>query len=568
MVYDQKPWLKSYDAHVSPEITVTDKSLVQRLAGIRRDFPNKPAVHFLGVTLTYEQIMALGDRFANALAAQGLGKGDVVAINLPNLPQYFVAIIGAHRAGCAVSGLSPLLTPDEMAYQINDCGAKVLVTLDPIFQHRVVGIASKVPNLKMVVPTGITDFLPVIKQLLAKWLKKVPTGQISPLPGKTVITFKDLLKKHPPKPPQAEVGPEDTCFIQYTGGTTGPPKGAELTHANIIANMTQLDMWLDSKRGQEFMISGFPLFHIAGLMVGTMCLATGHTQVLIPDPRNTKHIVKEFKQYRPTLTTNVPSLYMMLLAEPEFRTLDFSGLKACVSGAAPFSVDSIKALEEVVGKGKLLEVFGMTETSPLQTMNPFKNSSRIGSVGLPLPSTAIRIVDLADSETQVPLNQEGEIICSGPQVMRGYHHKPEETANALREHDGRIWMHTGDIGRMDEDGFVYIVDRAKDMISVSGFKVFSTEVENILYEHPAIEMCAIIGLVNPERPETELVKLVVQKAAAYKDKPDDEVRADILALAKEKLAAYKVPKIVEFTDAIPLTAVGKVDKKILRKQQK
>jgi long-chain acyl-CoA synthetase len=566
MVYDEKPWLKSYDAHVSPEITITDQSLVQRLAGVRRDFPNKTAVHFLGVRLTFEQIMTLGDRFANALVAHGLGKGDVVAINLPNLPQYFVAIIGAHRAGCAVSGLSPLLTPDEMAYQLNDCGAKALVTLDAIFQHRVAGIAGKVPELNMVVPTNITDFLPTIKQLLAKWLKKVPTGVVSPLAGKTVMTFKDLIKTYPPQPPEANVGPEDVCFIQYTGGTTGPPKGAELTHANFISNMTQLDMWLDSKRGEEFMISGFPLFHIAGLMVGTMCLATGHTQVLIPDPRNTKHIVKEFKQHRPTLTTNVPSLYMMLLAEPEFPTLDFTGLKACVSGAAPFSVDSIKALEAVVGQGKLLEVYGMTETSPLQTMNPYKNPSRIGSVGLPLPSTEIRIVDVADGNTRVPLGREGEIICCGPQVMKGYHNKPQETANALRPHDGRIWMHTGDIGRVDEDGFLYIVDRAKDMISVSGFKVFSTEVENVLYEHPAIEMCALIGVVNPDRPETELVKLVVQKSAAYKDQPDDHVRADILTLAKEKLSPYKVPKIIEFMDSLPLTAVGKVDKKALRKQ--
>ena len=565
MVYDQKPWLKSYDANVPPEIQVTDQSLVHRMADIRRDFGNKPAMHFLGVTLTFNELMDRADRFARALADNGIGKGDVVAVNLPNLPQYLIAIIGGHRAGCAVSGLSPLHTPDEMAYQINDCGAKALVTLDPIFEHRLVGIADKVPNLKLVLPTGITDFLPKIKQLLAKWLKKVPSGKITPLPGKTVMPFMEMIKKYPPSPPNVEVGAEDTCFIQYTGGTTGPPKGAVLTHFNILANMTQLDAWLDAKRGSEFMISGFPLFHLAGLMVGSMCLATGHTQVLIPDPRNTRHIIKEFRQHKPTLTTNVPSLYMMLLAEPEFKTLDFSGLKACISGAAPFSVDSIKALESVVGQGKLLEVFGMTETSPLQTMNPFKGPKRIGSVGIPIPSTEIRIVDLADGETQMPLNEEGEIICSGPQVMWGYHNKPEETAHALREHDGRIWMHTGDVGRMDETGYVYVVDRAKDMISVGGFKVFSSDVENKLYEHPAIELCALIGVSNPERPETEIVKLVVQKSAAYKDTPDDEVRQSILAFAKEKLSPYKVPKIVEFTDAIPLTAVGKVDKKVLRK---
>jgi long-chain acyl-CoA synthetase len=564
MVYDQKPWLKTYDANVPPEIQVTDKSLVHRMADIRKDFGGKPAMHFLGVTLTFEELLTHADRFARTLADHGIGKGDVVAVNLPNLPQYLIAILGGHRAGCAVSGLSPLHTPDEMAYQINDCGAKALVTLDPIFEHRLVGIADKVPGLKLVLPTGITDFLPKIKQLLAKWLKKVPSGKIKPLPGKTVMPFMDMLKKYPPNPPDVEVGLEDVCFIQYTGGTTGPPKGAVLTHANILANMTQLDVWLDAKRGEEFMISGFPLFHLAGLMVGSMCLATGHTQVLIPDPRNTQHIIKEFRQHRPTLTTNVPSLYMMLLAEPEFKTLDFSGLKACVSGAAPFSVESIKSLENVVGKGKLLEVYGMTETSPLQTMNPFKGQKRIGSVGLALSSTEIRIVDLADGETQMPLNEEGEIICAGPQVMREYHNKPEETSNALREHDGRIWMHTGDVGRMDEDGFVFVVDRAKDMISVGGFKVFSSDVENKLYEHPAIELCALIGVPHPKRPETEVVKLVVQKSAEYQNKPDEEVIQSILSFATEKLSPYKVPKIVEFTDAMPLTAVGKVDKKVLR----
>jgi acyl-CoA synthetase (AMP-forming)/AMP-acid ligase II len=306
------------------------------------------------------------------------------------------------------------------------------------------------------------------------------------------------------------------------------------------------------------------MFHLAGLMVAMASLAIGLSQVLIPDPRNTGHIIKEFAKYKPTLTTNVPSLYLMLLAEPGFKQLDFSTLQACISGAAPFPVDGIKALEDVVGQNKLVEVFGMTETSPLQTINPFKGKKKIGSVGVPISSTEIRIVDLGDNATPLPLGEEGEIICSGPQVMKGYHNKPEETANSLREHDGRIWMHTGDVGRMDEDGFVYVVDRAKDMLSVGGFKVFSSEVENKFYEHPAIEFCAIIGVQNPDRPETEIVKLIIQKSEAYKDKPDEEIKASILALAKEKLSPYKHPKIIEFIEAMPLTAVGKVDKKVLR----
>lgn len=564
MDFNKKPWLKSYDPGVPPEIEPVEETLKDRTSRIRQEFGSKTAFHFLGTSLNFEQLNSLADRFAKCLADNGLGRGDVVALNLPNLPQFMVGIIGAHRAGCAVSGLSPLSTPDEMAYQLNDSGSAALVTLDPIFEHRLTKIADQVPGLKLVVPTGITDFLPFIKRLLAKWLKKTPTGRITPLAGKTVLPFMQIMKTVPPDPPEVNVELDDVCFIQYTGGTTGPPKGAALTHLNIMSNIRQLENWLGLEDGSEFMISGFPLFHLAGLMVGASCLAGANTQVLIPDPRNTAHIIKEFKEHNPTLTTNVPSLYAMLLNDPEFKNLDFSGLKACLSGAAPFSVDGIKALENVVGKGKLLEVFGMTETSPLQTMNPSDGPKKIGSVGLPLPSTEIRIVDLADGETPMPIGEEGEIICAGPQVMSGYLNKPEETKNALREHDGRVWMHTGDVGRMDEDGFLYVVDRAKDMITVSGFKVFSSEVENKLCEHPSIEMCALIGVPDPKRPGSEIVKLVVQKSEDSIDESDDSVRESILAMASEKLSPYKVPKIVEFMDALPLTSVGKVDKKSLR----
>ncbi len=244
--------------------------------------------------------------------------------------------------------------------------------------------------------------------------------------------------------------------------------------------------------------------------------------------------------------------------------LEFSQLKAWASGAAPFPVEAVKSLEAVIGEGKMVEVWGMTETSPLITVNPYLGKKKVGSVGLPFPSTRLRVVDLNDGETQVPLGEEGELICSGPQVMKGYLNKPEETRNALREHDGAVWMHTGDVGRLDEDGYVYVVDRAKDMIIVGGYKVFSSEVEDKLFKHPAIGMCALIGLPNPERPDSEIVKLVVQKSEEYQGKSDEEVEAELRAFAKENLAAYKVPKLYEFVEAIPLTSVGKVDKKVMR----
>ncbi|MEW5721557.1 MAG: AMP-binding protein [Thermodesulfobacteriota bacterium] len=564
MIYEERPWLKSYDPGVPPEIVISDPSLCHRFDAVRRAFPDRAAFHFLGRTLTFEEFFALSDKFASFLNDRNLGRGDVVTINLPNLPQFLIALVGALRAGCAASGLSPLNTADEMAYQINDSGTKVLVTLDAIFEKRLAPAAEKVPGLETVVVTGLLDFLPRYKQVLAKWIKKIPTGKVFPLPGKEVAAFMDIFKNRPSDPPPLDMNQEDLCLIQYTGGTTGRPKGAELTHRNLLANVLQFQEWTKMELGKDVILSGFPFFHLAGLAPGLISLSFGVTQVLIPNPRDTKHMTKEFARYKPTFTCNVPSLYQMLVNEPGFRRLDFSNLQTCISGAAPFSVEGINQLHEVVGPGKLLEVWGMTETSPLITVNPSQGTKKIGSVGLPLPSTRLRVVDLETGENPVPLGEEGELIASGPQVMRGYHNNPEETARALREHDGAVWMHTGDVGRMDEDGFVYVVDRAKDMLIVGGFKVFSAEVEDKFYQHPAIGLCALIGLPNPDRPDSEIVKLVVQKSDLAKDKPDEELRADILAFAREKLAPYKVPKIVEFVEAMPLTAVGKVDKKALR----
>jgi acyl-CoA synthetase (AMP-forming)/AMP-acid ligase II len=409
----------------------------------------------------------------------------------------------------------------------------------------------------------LLDFLPWVKRTAAKILKKVPTGKPLQVEGKTVIPFMRVLADYEPRPPKVELGQEDPFIIQYTGGTTGVPKGALCVHRNMLANVAQFDAWLNVEKGKETLASAFPMFHIAGLFTAIVGLCYGLTSIVIPDPRNTKHIVGEMKKYKPNWMGNVPSLYMMLLNEPEFHQLDHSHIRFCVSGAAPFPVDAIKKFENVIGKGKIIEVYGMTESCVLVTASPKEGDKKIGTVGIPLPSTRIMLVDIETGENEVPLGEEGEICSSGPQVMEGYYNKPHETANALREHHGRVWMHTGDIGVMDEQGYLRVVDRQKDMISVSGFKVFPREVEEKLYEHPAIELCAMVGLKNPDRPETEVVKLVVQKSAQYRDNLDEKVREEIIAYCKENLAAYKVPKIVEFQE-IPLTAAGKVDKKALR----
>jgi long-chain acyl-CoA synthetase len=564
MRYGDKPWLKHYDPDVSPAVDIPEVSLKDHFNRVFSEVLQFPAVHFLGITLTYQDLTSSSNRFAQALLNNGCEPGDVVGINLPNVPQYLVAQLGVLKAGCSASGVSPLLTPSEMAYQLNDSKMKALVTLDAIFEHRLKDIVDQLPDLKLIVGTPILDYLPTYKQFLAKWLRKVPSGRISGLPGVKVLTFREILTDYPDEDPNVEVKPDDHCLIQYTGGTTGTPKGAILTHRNLMAELSIVINWLQMNPGNEVILCGFPFFHIAGLALAFGSMFQGNTQILVPDPRNTKFIVQQMRRFKPTILVNVPSLYMMLLEEPAFRKLDFSRLGFCLCAASPFPEENIRDLESVVGAGKLVEAYGMTECSALVTCNPRHGTKKIGSVGPPLSNTKIRLMDLDLGDRDVPIGQEGEIVISGPQVMQGYLNRPDETSEALRNHDGEVWLHSGDIGRMDDDGYCTIVDRSKDMLNVGGFKVFSREVEDKLYEHPAIEFCAIIGVPNSKRPGSELVKLVYQPNREFKNQDSEALNQDIIAFAREQCAPYKVPKIVEQTDAIPLTPVGKVDKKALR----
>lgn len=563
MPYAEKPWLKSFAPGVPGEITQPEVTFVDHWDKFIKETADQPVAYYLGTTLTHRDLYNHANRMAQALKSLGLGKGDVVGVCLPNTPQYLITVLGALKAGCAVSGVSPLMSPHEMSYQLNDCGAKAFIILDLLFESTFAGIADKVPGLKTVIPTGLIDMLPGFKQVLARLLKKVPTGRITPLSGKDLIPFKQILKRYSSESPGVSISLDDPCFYQYTGGTTGLPKGAVLTHGNIISNMFQLQAIYKFEKGKDIFCSGLPMFHIAGLIVSMLSPYFGTSQVIIPDPRNTDMIIKQIETYSPTVYVNVPTLYLMLLQNPKFKEIDWSPARVFFSGAAPFSEDGVKALESVIGKGKVRELYGMTETSPGIGLDQPGLPKRYGSIGLPMPSTDVRVVDAVTGESDVPIGQAGELWVSGPQVMKEYHNKPEETARVFVNENGRRWLRTGDVVRMDEDGFIYIVDRAKDMIIVSGYKVFSTELENVMSEHPAVEMCAAVGVENPERSETEMVKLIVQTSLEYKDKADEEVKIEILNFAREKLAPYKVPKIIEFRE-MPLTAVGKIDKKQLR----
>ena len=562
--YERKPWLQWYDEGVEPEIEIPDKTYLDFLEEGLSENPDRPAFHFLGSTSTFKDLDNFSSRFAAYLAKNGFGTDDVVGINLPNTPQFLIAMAGAIRAGCVVSGVSPLLTPKELIHQLNDSEAKVLVTLDAFFEEKLLKIKENVPDLKNIIVTNLGDFLPLPKRFFGKLLKKIPTGKIESISGKDIILFSKILKKYPAQKPDVRLTPDNTCLIQYTGGTTGPSKGVILTHRNIVANTIHTNKWLGVKLGDDISCSAFPFFHLAGMGLGLQMMALSNAQILVPDPRNTDLICKDIVKYNPTFMYNVPTLYQMLLDNPVFQSIDFFNCKNFISGAAPFSVESINAFEAVVGKNKVVEGYGMTESSPGITMNPYKGKKKVGSVGIPLPNTRVKLMDVNDGTKEVPIGEPGELIANGPQVMKGYFNKPEETKNTLRKINGETWLYTGDVARMDEDGFFYIVDRTKDMLIVGGYNVYSKQIEEILYELPMIEFCAIIGVPNKDRPGSELVKAVIQLKSNEKSMDKTAFEKEVIAHCRENMAPYKVPRIIAFVDAIPLTAVGKVDKKALR----
>ena len=551
--YDQRPWLKFYDKGVDPDFTSPDATCVNLLEKSFVDFADNAALQFMGATLTFHQLDRYSRKFGAFLTEIGCVPGDVVGLNMPNFPQYLIALAGTLRVGCIASGVSPLAAPKEMIYQLNDLDAKVLVSLDAIYEGIVLKIKDEVPGLSHVVVASAEDIL-----------SPSGPGTPAPLEGKTVLTFREILDNYPAELPERMVKPDDVCFIQYTGGTTGLQKGVELTHNGFATNILQWEQWIGFEHENETILSGFPFFHVAGLLFGLIGMCLGGRQVLIPDPRNTSHICDEFARFKPTIMANVPTFYQMLLQDPMFGKLDFSSIKVCISGASPFPVDAIKEFEKIVGKGKIAEGLGLTETGVVIIANPQKNPKKLGTIGIPFQSTYVKLVDLNTGTKEVPIGQEGEIIVRGPQLFKCYHNKPEETVQALREFQGKKWLYTGDVAKMDEDGYFTIVDRTKDMINVSGYKVFSREVEDTLHEHPAIECCAIVAMPDPDRPGSELVKAVIQLLSSYRDKDRAELEQQIMEFFKENMSPYKRPRIIEFVDQLPLTSVGKVDKKVLR----
>ncbi|NMC07889.1 MAG: long-chain fatty acid--CoA ligase [Candidatus Lokiarchaeota archaeon] len=565
-MYGQRIWKKHWDAGVDDlPASAWETTYTRAIRPAFEKFPGKMAFEFLGVEITFSELDMYSNQFANMLIANGFTKGDIVAINQPNTPQFVIAYIGTLKAGCVVSGLSPLLSEEQMKYQLNDLGThgkKVcLVTLDIVLEKRFSKIAADVPATTLVVASSIAAFLPKIKQVLGKALKKIPSGKVAPVAGKTVLDFMHVMKTAPKTLPAIDITPDDTAYIMYTGGTTGPSKGAIITHRNLMADLLIVHHWLKWQPGAGLAVSGFPFFHMGGLFFLENCMYLGWSLPLIPDPRNVKHMCSVIKKYKPDVLLNVPTLFQMLLKSPEFRAIDHSTVKYMISGAAPFPKESQEELESVVGRNKLIELYGMTEVCASSMMNPVVGRKKLGTVGLPLPNIDLKLVDPV-SRKDVPLGEPGEICVRGPMVFKGYLNKPEETANAI-DVDG--FVHTGDVGVMDEDGYIKIVDRTKDMINVGGYKVFSAKVENVLSEHPAVDLIALIGVPNPERPGSEIVKAYVQLRPDFSQPERSEsIKQDLIAYAKQHCTPHETPKYVEIVNPMPLTSIGKVDKKVLR----
>ncbi len=565
----EKVWFKSYDKHVPKTLTYPKKDLGTVLTEALSKYPDKVGFYFMDSKFLFKEILEKVQSLATFFQKNGLEKGDVVAILLPNSPQFLFSAYATYIAGGTVSGCSPLLSPDEIAYQLEDCGAKFVVTMDIIHEKVLSKVYDKLPDLKVIVPTNISEFMGFggFKVFMGKLIGKIPKGKLIPWPGKKVVPFLEAIET-PIDLKKVKIDPEnDLALIQYTGGTTGRPKGTRIVHSNLVSNMHQFDKWLNREKGKELVLSAFPFFHIAGYFIGLFLTYIGGGQILIANPRDTDHIIKELIDKRPTAFGNVPTLFLMVQKNPKSKEIPADVLDKItlyVSGAAPFPPEAIREFEKQFHtENKFVEVYGMTETAVLATVNPANGEKKIGTVGLPLPDTDIKLIDTETGEEVTEVGKPGEIIIKGPQVSKGYHNKPEETKHA---YDKEGYFHTGDVGTFDEDGYLKIVDRTKDMLIVSGFKVYSVHVEEVMTKHPDISIIAIIGVPNPDRPGAEIVKAVIQLKEGVT--ATESVKESIKKYAVDNLSKYEVPKLWEFREEIPLTMVGKVLKKALREETK
>jgi long-chain acyl-CoA synthetase len=551
-------WSRFYDEGVPWALTFEEQPLSYFLERSAREHPDATALIFMNRRLTYRELANEVDRFAGALAALGVSSGSKVAIHLPNLPQTVIAFYAVLSLGAIAVMTNPMYVEREIEHQWRDAGCSVAVTTDYLFAQRLAGMRARLPIQHYVI-ASIPDYL----RFPLTWLAPLRLRRAQPrliasvAPGPDIHVMRRMIELTPPRPGHQPVGLDDVAVLQYTGGTTGQPKAAVLTHRNLSCNVQQLRSWfVKARTGREVMLAALPFFHVFGLTV-TMNLAVylAAAIVVIPDPRDVRAIIKGIAKHRVTLFPGVPALFNAVVHAQGLKRVDLTSVIACFSGAAPLAPDLLERFESLTGS-KIVEGYGLTETSPVTHANPLEGRRKVGSIGVPLPNTDMKIVDLENGTTELPSGREGELLVKGPQVMSGYWNKPQESAAVLS--DG--WLHTGDIVTVDEDGYCFIAGRKKDLIIAGGYNIYPDEIDAVLMAHPAVREAATIGVPDPRRGETVKSFVVLR--------PDHAASADdLMAYCRHELAPYKVPRSIEFVEELPKSSALKTLRRELREKE-
>ncbi len=550
--YEDLPWAKFYEPGVPHKLSYENVCLPEFLERSAIEFPNHPALIFEGYRLTYRELLAQVNHFAGILSEYGIQKGDRVAILLPNIIPCVISYYAILRLGAIVVMNNPLYTDQELEHQFNDAGVKMLITLD-LLANRMVTLRPRT-NIDHIVYTTIGDYLPPLKRLLFPLVsrRKKLSAPVSPAPR--ISRWKTLMARPTKVPPPMAITMKDVAMYQYTGGTTGITKGVMLSHGNISRQTQQIAAWFPKlKKGEEVMLGALPFFHVFGLSTAmNLPIALSWSNILVPKP-HPDALIKAVNTFLPTFVPLVPTMYIGILNHPKVHKANLQSIKGCFSGSAPLPREIIEAFEKKTG-AVIVEGYGLTETSPVTHINPFAGGHRkVGSIGVPISDTFCRIVDLEDSNQEVPCGTPGELLIKGPQVMQGYWNRPDETQQCLV--DG--WLYTGDIAYMDDDGYFYIVGRKKDMVISGGYNIYPREIEEVLYNHPAIQEAAAVGIPDAKLGEKIKIYVVLKQGAAVTEEA-------LINYCRNRLAKYKTPAMVEFRTDLPKSSVGKILKKDLR----
>jgi len=560
-LYLSSPWLKHYPENVPHTVEIPETSIPDFFDQVADKFAGKAAVIFYGRKIKFGELKQLTDRFAAALADLGVGKGDTVALFLLNSPQYVIAYLGALKTGAKVTSVSPVYTSRELKHQLEDSGAKTLVCEDILYDN----VEKSEVDLDNVILSDVSDYLPALKKLFGKTAlkkaygpKSVPAAQ--PTRASSPLLFKELVSKYPPQRPQIDIDPRtDVALLPYTGGTTGLPKAATLTHYNVVALMNQaLAFWPMFEEGKETVIAFLPFYHIYGQVVVMLNgLVMGATLVLFTTP-DFDEILTAIERYQASGFYGVPTLYEYLKEHEKTNRVNWKRLKLVACGADTLHRTTKETFEKRT-QSTILEGYGMTETTSLSHATP-PHRPVSGSFGVPIPNVRAAIIDVAGTDF-VPVNEVGELVLSGPNIMQGYWQRPDSNAETFVEIDDIRWMRTGDLVRMDEDGYFHFFDRKRDLIKYKGYSVFARQVEEVLYKHPQIKAAGVVGVKDPSVGQFIKAYVVLQGEARGKISEEE-----ITTFCRENLAHYKVPKVIEFRGELPRTDVGKVSRRELREE--